>query len=139
MAINTNKSDQKKRARSQIYQKTIHREHQKLREKLKSGKTIESLTNPLLLRDYREIKKKTSQSLFTIALSFYHTHPNYGVSSFIEKTRVTSCDIFKLSLTHGLSFLYCEAFRLDRICCASRCFGDVSLLSRSECSSRDSE
>ena len=59
-------SDQKKVARSQIYQKTIQREYQKLCENPKQVKITESLTNPLLSRDYREIKKKISQLLFTI-------------------------------------------------------------------------
>ena len=96
---------------------------------------MELLTNPLLSRDYKEMKKKTSQPLFIIALGFHHTHPNYGASSFIEKIRITSCDIPKLPLTRGLSFLYCEASRLDHIHGTSLCFGDVPLLCRSECSS----
>ena len=38
MAINKSRSNQKKRVRSQIYQKTTKREHQKLREKSKTEK-----------------------------------------------------------------------------------------------------
>ena len=38
MTMKKNISDQKKRARSQIYQKTTYREHQKLCEKFKTGK-----------------------------------------------------------------------------------------------------
>jgi len=54
MVMSKNISDQEKGARLQIYLKTTHREHQKLREKLKIGKkTTESLTNVLL-------SKKTS-------------------------------------------------------------------------------
>jgi len=41
MAMNKNRSDQKKRTRSHIYQKTTHREHQKLREKFKTEKATE--------------------------------------------------------------------------------------------------
>jgi len=66
-------------------------------------------------------------------------NPNYCASHFIEKTRVTNCDISKLPLTRGLSFLYREDFRLDHIRCTSLRLGDVPLLYRSECSSRDSE
>ena len=73
MAMNKNRSDQKREVRSQIYQKTTHREHQKLVKNSKQGKITESLTNPLLSRDYREIKKKTSQPLFTITLGFTTT------------------------------------------------------------------
>jgi len=40
MAINKNKSDQKRCTRSQIYHKTIHTEHQNLREKPKQEKTV---------------------------------------------------------------------------------------------------
>ena len=94
-------------------------------------KIIESLANPLLSRDYKE-KKKTSQSLFTIALTV-SLNPNYCASSFIEKSRVTNCDIAKLSLTRGLNFLYREASRLDGMHCASLYLGDVPLLCPSEC------
>ena len=38
LTMNKNKSVQKKGVRSQIYQKTTHKEHQKLREKFKTGK-----------------------------------------------------------------------------------------------------
>ena len=122
----------------QIYQKTTHRKHQKLCEKPKTGKITESLANPLLSRDYREIKKKTSQPLFTIALGFHHLFPNYD-TSFIEKIRITSCDILKLLLTRDLSFLYCEASRLDRIRRALLFLEDIPLFCYSECSSQDSE
>ena len=44
---------------------------------------------------------------------FSPTTHNYGASPFIEKTRVTSCDIPKLPLTRGLSFLYREVSKLD--------------------------
>jgi len=47
---------------------------------------------------------------------------------------VTSCDIPKLSLIRGLSFLYCKAFKVDRIRRASRMF-----LCHSECSFWDSK
>jgi len=55
--MNNNRLYQKEGARSHIYQKTTHREHQKLRENSKQRKTMES-TNPLFSRDYREIKKR---------------------------------------------------------------------------------
>jgi len=42
-------------------------------ENSKQEKIIESLTNPLISRDYRETKKKNSQTLFIIALGFHHT------------------------------------------------------------------
>jgi len=38
MMMNKNRSDQKRGTRSQINQKTIHREDQKLRENSKTGK-----------------------------------------------------------------------------------------------------
>jgi len=100
-------------------------------------KTTELLTNPLLSRDYRE-KKKTSQLLVTIALTA-SINPNYCAYLFIEQTRVINCGIPKLHLTHGLSFLYREASRLDRVRSASLRLRDVPLLCRSECSSQDSE
>ena len=73
-----------------------------------------------------------------ISLSFTH-NPSYDTSLLIEKSKVTSCDILKLSLTYDLSFLYQEASRLDRIRCALLRLGDVSLFCRSVCSSQDSE
>ena len=85
MTMNKNISDQKKVARSQIYQKIIQREYQKLCENPKHVKITESLTNPLLSRDYREIKKKISQLLFTITLDFHHPHLNYDGISFYRE------------------------------------------------------
>ena len=70
--------------------------------------------------DYRE-KKKISQSLFTIVLTT-SLNPNYCASPFIEKNRVSNCDITKLPLTRGLSFIYHETFRLHGIHCASGMF-----------------
>jgi len=54
-------------------------------------KIMESLANPLLLRDYRE-NKRTSQLLFIIAITASF-NPDYCASPFIEKTRVINCDI----------------------------------------------
>ena len=78
MTMNKNKSDQKKEKRSKIYQKTTHKEHQKLREKFKIEKIIDSLANPLLY--CREKKKKTSQPLCTISLkiSFSFVAPTHA-------------------------------------------------------------
>jgi len=52
MTMNKNRSDQKKGERLQIYQKTTHREHQKLREKSKTGKKPRNLWQ---IHYYREI------------------------------------------------------------------------------------
>jgi len=57
-------------------------------------------------------------ALFSIALTASSLSPNYCASLFIEKTRVTNCEISKLSMTCDLSFLYREASRLDHIRCA---------------------
>ena len=120
-----------------FYYKIIHIEHQSLRGKPKQGIITESLSNPQLSRDYIE-KKKTLEPFFTKTLTA-SLNPIYCTSPFIEKIKVTNCDISKLPLICGLSFLYREAFRLDLIRCASLHLRDVPLLCRSECSSRNSE
>ena len=43
-----------------------------------------------------------------------HLNPNDGTSSFIEKARVTSCELPKLPLTRSPSFTGREGSRLDR-------------------------
>ena len=101
----------------------LYTEHQNLREKPKQGKITESLANLQLSRDYRE--KKTSHPLFAITIITSLLNPNYCTSPFIEKIRVTNCDIPKLPLTRTLSFLHHEASRLDHLPCVSLCLGDV--------------
>ena len=119
MTINKNRSDQKWCTRS-LSQDNIHKTPEFTWKTQTTKKITESLTNPLLLRDYKE-KKKISQMLFTITLTT-SLKLNYCASSFIEKIRVTNCDIPKLPLTRVLSFFYLEAFRLDRIRCVSGMF-----------------
>ena len=118
MAMNKNRLDQKKGTRSQINQKDSTQRTPEITWKFQKQRKIrDSLANSLLLRDYKEMKK-ISHPLWTIALkiSLSFTHNlSFNTSLFIKKTRVTSCDIPKLPLTRGLSFLYREASKLDRI------------------------
>ena len=138
MTMNKNRSYQKREARSQIYQKTTHREYQKLCEKPKTEKNHGVARKSTIIERLQGNKKELTP-LFTMAQDFHHPHPNYDASPFIKKIRVTSCDISKLPLTRDLSFLYREVFRLYNIQCVSMRFRDVPTFCRSECSSRDSE
>jgi len=70
MTINKSIPDQKRCTRSQSYHKTIHTEHQNLREKLKQEKITESLANPLLSRDCMEKKENLTTTLYNSSHCF---------------------------------------------------------------------
>jgi len=89
-----------------------------------------------------EEEEKTSQSLCIYNGIHSHTYPNDNTSPFIEKTRVTSCEITKLLLARVLEFYELRSFQARPLhhCTSPSCQSALSLrvllrLDASECSS----
>ena len=98
--------------------------HQNFTWKIQIGKNHVTARKSAILSERLQEKKRESYSryVFTMAYThiYHHHNSNDGASPFIEKTRVTSCEITKLSLTHVFEFYRLRSFQAESlICCAS--------------------
>ena len=123
---------------TELSQNNLHRTPE-ITWKTQIWKNHEVACKSIIIKRLQGEKENLTTTLYNSFHCFILLNHNYCAYPFIKKTRVINCDIPKLPLTRGLSFLYREAFRIDRIRCTSLRLGDVPLLCRSECSSRDSE